>query len=74
LENPTDRLASLGSQQEVKVVGHQTVAKKTERIPFPCRRDGFEKRNMVFLVAKDGSTIVAAIDRVIHQSVIDNSR
>jgi hypothetical protein len=73
LENPTDRLASLGPQQEVKMVAHQAVAEKAERIPFPSRRDGFEKRNMVFVVAEDGSTIIAAIDRVIHQSVIDNT-
>ncbi len=74
LENTADRLASLGAEQQVKMVGHQAIAEQPERVTLLRLLEGFEKRQIVFGRKENVGTVVPAVQRVIQQTIRHRSR
>jgi hypothetical protein len=74
LEDSTDRLPDLGPEQEMKVIGHETRAEEAKRIAFLGFGEGLEKGDAVGVVAKDVGAVVAPIEGVIDETVIDGAR
>ncbi len=74
LEDSTDRLPDFGPEQEMKVIGHETVAEEAKRIAVLGFGEGLEEGDAVSVVAIDVGAIVAAIKGVIDKSVIGRAR
>jgi hypothetical protein len=74
LEDAADRSASLGPDQQVEVVGHEAVAEQGEGVAFLGAGEGFEEGDAIGIVGKNVSPVIAAVERVIDQSVVDGAR
>jgi hypothetical protein len=74
LEDSADRLSGLGPDQEVKVIGHETIAEEPEGVAVPGLGEGLEEGDAVGVVAEDIPAVVATVEGVIHQAVIDGAR
>jgi hypothetical protein len=74
LEDAADRLTGLGAEQEVEVVGHEAVAEEAERIALLGPRQGFEEGDSVGVVGEDVGAVVAAVEGVVNQALVDGSR
>jgi hypothetical protein len=64
----------LGSEEEVKVVGHQTVAKQPEWVTLVGGRKGLKEGEMVVVIRKDAGPVVAAVKGMINEAVVDGAR
>ena len=73
LEDAADRLPRFGPQQEVEVVGHQAVAEEPERVSSLGGGQGLEEREMIGIVAEDIVAVIAAVERVIHEAVVNGA-
>jgi hypothetical protein len=69
-EDSADRLADLGLEQQMKVIGHEAIAEEAKRITFLGVGEGFKEGNAVGVVAKD----VGAVEGMIDETVIDGAR
>jgi hypothetical protein len=56
------------------MIAHQTVAVQFKRLAFFEVGDGVEKSHVVAFVAKNRLAVVATIDHVIHQSIVNRSQ
>ena len=74
LEDSADPLSELGPEQKVEVIGHEAIAEQAKRIAVLGFGKGFEEGNAVGIVTEDISTVVAAIECVIDETVIDGAR
>jgi hypothetical protein len=74
LDDTADRLAHLRPQQKVKVVGHQAVPEELERVALFGGGDGLDEDDVILLIGENGGAVVAAVNRVIDQTIIDGSR
>ena len=73
LQHAADRDTRFGSQEQVEVVGQQTVAEEAEWIAQLCLGQGVEKGMVVHRVEEDGLAVVAAVEGVIGQALGDRS-
>jgi hypothetical protein len=55
----------------VNVIAHQTVAEKIEKFAFLQVGNCFEKSQIIGCAVKNLLAVVAAIDHVMHQPVVD---
>jgi hypothetical protein len=74
LEDSADRLPGLRPDEQVKVIGHEAIAEQAKRIAVLGIGEGAEEGSPIGIVPKDISAVVAAVEDVIDQSVIDGSR
>ena len=74
LEDLTYRLPKLRLEQEMKVIGHETRAEEAKRIAFFGLGESQEEGDAVGAVAEDVSAVVAAIEGLIDEAVIDGAR
>ncbi len=74
LENPTDRLACIRLQDEMKVIGHQTVAEQLEPVTALGLSQHMKESRVIALLTEDVRSVVPAIERVIDQAFIDRTR
>jgi hypothetical protein len=74
LEDATDRLPGLRAQEKVEVVGHQAIAEEAEGIALIGVGDGLEKGEVIGIGREDITAIVAPVEGVVDQSVVDGSR
>jgi hypothetical protein len=74
LEDSADRLSGLRPDEQVKVIGHEAIAEQAKRIAVLGFGEGAEEGSPVGIVPKDIGAVVAAVEDVIDQSVIDGSR
>ena len=63
-----------GPEQEMKVIGHETIAEEAKRIAFLGLGEGLEEGDAVGVIAKDVGAVVAAIEGMIDETVIDGAR
>ena len=70
LDDAADRLARLGTQQQVEVVGHQAIPVEAERVSPPGPRQGLQEGFLIGPVVEDGGPVVAPVQGVVDQ-VID---
>ena len=73
LEDAADRLARLGAEEEVEMVGHEAVAEESERVAVPGGGEGLEEGEVVVVIGEDGGAVVAAVKGVVDQSVVDGA-
>ena len=74
LKDSANRLSGLGPDQEVEVIGHETIAKEPEGVAVPGLGEGLEEGDAVVVVAEDVPAVVATVEGVIHRAVIDGAR
>jgi hypothetical protein len=74
LEDAADRLPSLGSNEEVEVVGHQAVPEQPEGVTLLGGGEGLEEGEMVVVIREDGRPVVAAVKGMINEAVGDGAR
>jgi hypothetical protein len=74
LEDAADRLAGLGAEQEVEMVGHQAIAEELEGVAAPGAVEGVEEGEVVAVVVEDGGAVVAPVQGMIDQAVVDGPR
>jgi hypothetical protein len=55
------------------VVRHEAIAEEIKGTPSLEIAQGFEERRVIVIVMKDDSAVVASVDRVINELVIDGS-
>ncbi len=58
----------------MKVIGHETIAEEAKRIAFLGLGEGLEEGDAVGVIAKDVGAVVAAIEGMIDETVIDGAR
>ena len=58
----------------MEVIGHETIAEEAERIAFLGPGEGLEEGDVVGVVAEDLGAIVAPIDGVIDQIILNCAR
>jgi hypothetical protein len=73
LEDSADRLPELGPEQPIKVIDHETIAEEAKRLAFLGFAEGLEERDAVGVVAKDVSAVVAAIECVMDETIVDGA-
>ncbi len=73
LQDAADRLPALRRQHQVKVIGHQAVGVEIERVALASFPQRVEKGAKVGVAAKDRLAIIAAIDGVVNQTVVNES-
>ncbi len=73
-EDSTDRLPDFGPEQEMKVIGHETIAEEAKRIAFLGLGEGLGEGDAVGVIAKDVGAVVATIEGTIDEIVIDGAR
>jgi hypothetical protein len=71
LEDSADRLSELRADEEVEVVGHEAIAEEAEGIALPGLGEGLQEGDPIVIVAEDDGPVVAAIEGVIDEAVID---
>ena len=64
---------ALGPEQELEMVGHQTIAVEAEWVAELGLAQGVEEGAVVVLVAEDGLAVVAAIQGVEDHAVVGRS-
>jgi hypothetical protein len=74
LEDAADRLPGLGSEREVKVVSAEAVPEEAKRIAVLGFGEGFEEGDAVGVIAKNVRAVIAAVEGVVDQTVIDGAR
>jgi hypothetical protein len=74
LQNAADRLAWLRRQEQVKVVGHQTIAVQPERVTLLGLAEGIQENQMVLGGEKDISAVIASVEGMVQQTVSDGTR
>ena len=67
-------MPGLRAHEEVEVIGLQAIAEEAEGIALDCVGDGLKKGEVIGVVGEDITAIVAPIEGVVDQSVIDGSR
>ena len=56
------------------MIGHETIAEEAKRIAFLGLGEGLEEGDAVGVIAKDVGAVVAAIEGMIDETVIDGAR
>ena len=56
------------------MIGHQAIAEDAEGIALLSVGDGLEKGKVIGVVGEDITAIVAPVEGVVDQSVVDGSR
>jgi hypothetical protein len=74
LEDSTDRLAGVWPEQEVEVIGYRAIAAESEGVSVLGPGQGLDEGDTVAVVAKAIPAVVASIEGVIDQAVIDGAR
>ena len=73
LHDPADRRLA-GADQQMDVVGHEAVAVELERLPLLQVGEGLEEGGVVVVVEEDRCAVVAAVDDVVDEPVVDGSQ
>src|SRR5262245_36847694 len=73
LQNAADRLPRVRGENQVKVIVHQAISVQVERIALARLPHGIEKLLEARIAAKDILPVIAAIDGVVNESVIDET-
>src|SRR5262249_52518937 len=63
-------LPRLGAEEEVEVVGHEVVPEEPEGVAPLGRGECPEQGEVVVVIGEDGGAVVAAVERVIDQTVV----
>ena len=74
LKDSTDRLPWVGSEQEVEVVRHQAIAEESEWISASGLGEGLEEGDAVAVIAEYVGAVVASVEGMIDEAVIDGAR
>jgi hypothetical protein len=74
LEDSADRLPGVGLEQQVEVIGHETIAKESEGKAFLGLGECVEECETVVIIAEDNGAVVAAIEGMIDEAVIGDAR
>src|SRR5271157_3742614 len=73
LENPADRLTGIGLQEEMEMVAHQAIAQQPEGVAATSPAQRLEEGVAVAVVGEDVVPVVAPVQRMIDQSVVDGA-
>jgi len=73
LEDPADRLPGFGPHKQVEMVGHQAITQEPEGIAVLGECKCLEESDVVVVVGEDHGAVVAAVEGVVNQSVVDGS-
>jgi hypothetical protein len=74
LEDSADRLPGLGPDHEVEVIGHEAIAEEAKRVTILGLGESFEKGDAIVVIAEDITAVIATVESVIDQAVIDGAR
>ncbi len=73
LEDAADRLAGFGPDQKMEVVGHEAVAEEPNGVAVLGAVQRNEEGFAIVVLGEDIAAIVAAIERMVDQPLVDGS-
>jgi hypothetical protein len=74
LQDSANRLAGFRSQQQMEVIGHEAITKQPERITLLGVGEGLQEGHAIIVVAEDVGAVIAAIEGVVNEGVVDGAR
>ena len=74
LKDPADRLPGFGPHKQVEMVGHQAVTQEPEGIAILRECKCLKESEVVLVVRENHGAVVATVEGVVNQSVVDGSR
>ncbi len=74
LKDPTDRLPGFGPEEQVEMIGHQTITKKPKRITLLGLAQCFQKGDVIRSVFENATPVVAPVQGVENETTSDGTR